>query len=45
MRVFRATICGRFAPLPMLVDDGAEMDSVITQFNKVVVDTATERQG
>ena len=45
MSVFQATIGGRFAPLAMLVDEDADLDSMVTHFNKAVTDTAAERLG
>ena len=43
MNTFKTTIGGRFAPLTMLVDGDAELDSIVTEFNKAV--TATELLG
>ena len=43
MNAFKTTIGGRFAPLTMLVDGDAELDSIVTEFNKAV--TATELLG
>ena len=45
MSAFQATIGGRFAPLAMLVDEYADLDSVVTHFNKTVTDTAAEFLG
>ena len=45
MSVFQATIGGRFAPLAMLVDEDADLDSMITHFSKAVNDTAAELLG
>ena len=42
MSAFQATIGGRFAPLVTLVDEGADLDSMVTHFNKAVTDTAAE---
>ena len=42
MSAFHATIGGRFAPLATLVDEDADLDSMVTQFNKAVTDTAAE---
>ena len=42
MSAFRATIGGRFAPLATLVDEDADLDSMVTHFNKAVTDTAAE---
>ena len=40
MSAFQATIGGRFAPLATLVDEDADLDSMVTDFNKAVTDTA-----
>ena len=45
MSAFQATIGGRFAPLATLVDEDADLDSMVTHFNKAVTDTATELLG
>ena len=45
MSVFQATIGGRFEPLATLVVEDADMDSMVTHFNKAVTDTATELLG
>ena len=42
MNAFQATIGGRFAPLATLVDEDADLDSMVTHFNKAVTDTAAE---
>ena len=42
MSAFQATIGGRFAPLATLVDGDADLDSMVTHFNKAVTDTAAE---
>ena len=42
MSAFQATIGGRFAPLATLVDEDADLDSMVTHFNKAVTDTAAE---
>ena len=42
---FRATIGGRFAPLATLVDEDADLDSMVTHFNKAETDTAAELLG
>ena len=42
LSAFQATIGGRFAPLATLVDEDADLDSMVTHFNKVVTDTAAE---
>ena len=45
MSAFQATIDGRFAPLATLVDEEADLDSMVTHFNKAVTDTAVELLG
>ena len=45
MSVFQATIGGRFAPLVTLVDEDADLDSMVTHSNKAVTDTAAELLG
>ena len=45
MSAFQATIGGRFAPLAALVDEDADLDSMVTDFNKAVTDTAAELLG
>ena len=45
MNVFQATIGGRFAPLAALVDEDADLDTMVTHFNKAVTDTAVELLG
>ena len=45
MSAFQATIGGRFAPLATLVDEDADLDSIVTRFNKAVTDTAAELLG
>ena len=40
MTAFKTTICGKFAPLDILVDEVAELNSKVTQFNKLETDTA-----
>ena len=45
MSTFQSTIGGRFAPLATLVDEDADLDSMITHFNKAVTDTAAELLG
>ena len=45
MRAFQATIGGRFVPLSTLVDEDADLDSLVTNFNKAVTDTAAEVLG
>ena len=41
----QATIGGRFAPFNMLIEEDAELDSMLTEFNKAVTDTVTELLG
>ena len=41
----QATIGGRFAPLATLVDEDADLDSMVTNFNKAVTDTAADLLG
>ena len=45
MSAFQATIGGRFAPLATLVAEDADMDSMVTRFNKAVTDTPAELLG
>ena len=45
MSAFQATIGGRFAPLATLVDEDADLDSMVTHFNKAVTDAAAELHG
>ena len=45
MSAFQATIGGRFAPLATLVDEDDDLDSMVTQFNKAITDTAAELLG
>ena len=45
MSAFQATIGGRFASLSTLVDEDADLDSMVTHFNKVVTDAAAELLG
>ena len=42
---FQVTIGGRFAPLAMLVDEDADLDSMVTHFSKAVTDTVAELLG
>ena len=42
MNAFKATLGCRFAPLATLVDENIELDSIFTEFSKVVTDTSTE---
>ena len=45
MSAFQATIGGSFALLATLVDGDADLDSMVTHFNKAVIDTAAELLG
>ena len=45
LSAFQATIGGRFASLATLVDEDADLDSMVTHFNKAVTDTASELVG
>ena len=45
MSAFQATIGGRFAPFATLVDEDSDLDSMVSQFNKAVPDTAAELLG
>ena len=45
MSAFQATIDGRFAPLATLVDETADLDSMVTHFSKAVADTAAKLLG
>ena len=45
MSAFRATIGGRFAPLATLVDEDADLDSMVTHFTRAVTGTTAERLG
>ena len=45
MSAFQVTIGGRFSPLATLVDEGADLDSMVTHFNKAVTDKAAELLG
>ena len=42
MSAFQATVGDRFTPLATLVDKDADLDSMVTHFNKAVTDTAAE---
>ena len=42
MSAFQATIGGGFAPLATLVDEDADLDSMVPQFNKAVTETAAD---
>ena len=47
MSAFQATISGRFVPLALAtqVNEDADLDSMVTHFNKAVTDTAAELLG
>ena len=45
MSAFQATIGNRFASLATLVDEDADLDSMVTHFNKSVTDTTAELLG
>ena len=45
MSVFQATIGGRFVTLATLVVEDADLDSMVTHFNKAVTDTTAELLG
>ena len=45
MSAFKATIGGRLAPLATLVDEDADLDSMVPHFNKAITDTAAELLG
>ena len=45
MSAFQVTIDGRFAPLATLVDEDADLDVMVTNFNKAVTDRAAELLG
>ena len=45
INAFQTTIGGRFAPRATLVDENADLDSMITHFNKAGTDTAAELLG
>ena len=45
MNAFKATIGGRFVYLAALVDKDADLDSMVTHFNKAVTDTAVQLLG
>ena len=45
MSAFQATISGRFATVAALVDEDADLDSMVTHFNKAVTDKAAELLG
>ena len=45
MSAFQATIGGMFAPLHTLVDEDADLDSMVIHFNKAVTNTAAGLRG
>ena len=45
MSAFQAIIGGRFASLATLADESADLDTMVTRFNKAVTDTAAELLG
>ena len=45
MSASQATIGGKFASLATLVDEDADLDSMVTHFSKTVTDTAAELLG
>ena len=45
MSAFQATIGSGFAPLATLIDEDADLDSMVTHFNKAVTNTAAELLG
>ena len=45
MSAFQAAIGGRFASLATLADEDADLDTMVTRFNKAVTDTAAELLG
>ena len=45
MSAFQATVGGRFAPVATLVDEDADLDAMVTNFNKAVTDTVAELLG
>ena len=45
LSAFQATIGGRFALLATLVDEDADLDFMVTHFNKTITDTAAELLG
>ena len=45
MHAFQATKGGRFAPHATLVDEDADLNFMVTHFNKAVTDTAAELLG
>ena len=45
LETFQAMIDGKFAPLTMMNNEDADMDSMITTFNKTVTETASDVLG
>ena len=45
MSAFQAIIGDSFPPLATLVDEDADLESMVTHFNKAVTDTAAEHLG
>ena len=45
LETFQAIIGGRFAPLTIMSNDDADIDSMITTFNTAVTETASEILG
>ena len=45
MSAFQATIGGKLAPLATLVNEDADLDSIVTHFNKAITNTAAELLG
>ena len=45
LETFQAMIGGKFAPLTIMNNEGADMDSMITTFNKAMIETASEILG
>ena len=45
LETFQAKIGGKFAPLTIMYNEDADMDSTITTFNTAVTETASEIRG
>ena len=45
LETFQAMIGGKFAPLTIMNNEGADMDSMITTFNTAMIETASEILG
>ena len=45
LETFQAMIAGRFAPLTIMRNEDTDIDSMITTFNTVVTETASEIRG